>query len=220
MLETRRRDPDADARGELRRTFTVTLPKPVDGAEVSIDPDGGLRRAGDSSLAAYTLQVVDATARRSPRWPTACSIATSLYRLNRVPAKGMPNGVVARAPDRALDAGRRSRRADRRTAASSTSRELQVYAKPNGPSADRGRRRWRRRNCAAQLRPGLNKASRAGSAVKNERVRDKVRRAAGRRRARCRRRASMTPTLGKLGKKTFSARPGKYKTGHVQAQGA
>ena len=87
--------------------------------------------------------------------------------------------------------------------------ELQVYAKPNGPSATEGGGGGGGAT-AAQLRPGLNKAV-GRQRVKNKRVRYKVRcvrATAGTLPATCR----MTLTLGKLGKKTFSAKPGKYKT--------
>jgi hypothetical protein len=88
--------------------------------------------------------------------------------------------------------------------------ELQVYAKPNGPSATEGGGSGGGGTTAAQVRPGLNRAK-GRQRVKNGRVRYKVRcvrATAGTLPATCR----MTLTLGSLGKKTFTAKTGKYKT--------
>jgi hypothetical protein len=127
--------------------------------------------------------------------------------LNRVAVKGMPNGVrKVRLIGRATQGMLGGPIGDNGVLAFS---ELQVYAKPNGPSATEGGGGGGGAT-AAQLRPGLNKAV-GRQRVKNKRVRYKVRcvRATpGTLPATCR----MTLTLGKLGKKTISAKPGKYKT--------
>ena len=74
------------------RTFTVTLPRPVDGAEVHIDPTYGCYTLGSSSLGRFTLQV-------STDGATFATVADGLFdrsdqfRMNRVPTRGMPDGV-------------------------------------------------------------------------------------------------------------------------------
>jgi extracellular elastinolytic metalloproteinase len=210
-VETASPDFDGDGEDLVNRTFTVTLSQPVNGAEVFIDPQANCYNLADSSLSAYVLQV-------STDGTTFTTVATGTFdrhsngHLNRVAVANqkMPNGVrkvrlIARATQGMLGGPI----GDNGALAFS---ELQVYARPNGPSATEpgGGGGGGGGAAAAQLRPGLNRAK-GRQRVKNKRVRYKVRcvrATAGTLPARCR----MTLTLGSLGKKTVTLKPRKYTT--------
>ncbi len=125
-------DPGTPEVESTPRTLDVTLPQAVNGAEVYIDPTAGCGVLADSSLAGYEVQV-STDGSSFTKVGEGTFERNSLYRLNRVPTKGMPNGV----------------RAVRLIAHSTQGMiggpigdlgvldvaELQVYARPNGPSA-------------------------------------------------------------------------------------
>ena len=72
----------------------MKLAKPVDGAEVYIDPTAGCGVLIDSSLADYTLQVSTDNGASFTTVADGTFDRQSLYRLNRVPSSGVPNGVT------------------------------------------------------------------------------------------------------------------------------
>jgi hypothetical protein len=87
-------DPDTDAVETKPRTFTVRLPRAIDGVEVWVDPTYGCANLAMSSLGAYTVLV--STNGTTFRQVSEGSFdRTDLWRLNRVPVKGMPDGVRA-----------------------------------------------------------------------------------------------------------------------------
>jgi extracellular elastinolytic metalloproteinase len=205
-------DPETEEVESTPRSFTVRLPQPVDGAEVFIDPSSGCNSIADSSLAVYTVQVsTDGTSFTTVGEGTFDR--HSLYRLNRVPAKGMPNGVravrlIAHATQGMIggpigDLGVLD------------IAELQVYARPNGPSAP-GTPGTPGAPGTAQLRPDLSRAKRRVR-VSRKRVSFRVRcvRATpGVAPKTCRLRLSIAGVVsGKpIAKRTFSLRPGAFRT--------
>jgi hypothetical protein len=85
-------DPETEEAEFDPRVFTVALAQPVNGAEVWIDPSNGCGGLGDNSLADYEVQVsTDGADFTSVSFGSFDRTTNS--RLNRVPAKGMPEGV-------------------------------------------------------------------------------------------------------------------------------
>ena len=90
---TARDDPGTPQIEVHPRTFTVTLPQAINGAEVFIDPSAGCGLFMDSGLGAYTVQA-------STDGSTFTTVAegtfdrTTQYRSNRVPTETCPTACA------------------------------------------------------------------------------------------------------------------------------